>query len=58
MNVEQWNVTELSSAELMEISGGQGKPVPTISPEQVQELLFRFVKPITDEDVCREFGDC
>lgn len=49
MNLEHLNVAELSSEELVEISGGQGGPYREYS-------RYKWILPITDEDVCRELG--
>lgn len=59
MNLDTLNVSELNAHELVEITGGQGKPVLNLDRDAMKYIYYNYVmKPITDEDVCREFGDC
>ncbi|MGO1245164.1 MAG: hypothetical protein ACTJHT_12965 [Sphingobacterium sp.] len=49
MNLQQLNVVELSSGEVVEISGRVGGPAR-------DHNYLKYITPITVEDVCRELG--
>ena len=57
MNLEQLNVMELSSEELVETTGGCEAPMPlsvwALDPDQ---WYMMGINPITDCDVNRELG--
>ena len=57
MNVEQWNVMELSAEELVQTTGGCEQQMPlTVRALDPDNWANLFITPITDCDVNREFG--